>query len=115
MKCGRNQLGMSLTLLKQLNSAPINFVEIAGRPYYFSRIVRDELQRFFNTSEFVRTDSLMQQDWLKWSDLKPQSPEALEISRKNLMMFNYYSGAGGSRGIVWSPVRKKIIRVWKSS
>jgi hypothetical protein len=80
-----------------------------------ARTVREELQRFFNTSEFVHTDSLLQQDWLKWADLKPQSPEALEISHKNLTMFNYYTGAGGSRGIVWSPVRKRIIRVWKSN
>jgi hypothetical protein len=78
------------------------------------RIVREELSRLLNPSEFVQTDSLVQQDWRQWADLKPKSPEAAEIMKRNLLMFNFYKGAAGSEGIVWSPTRKMFIKVWKS-
>ncbi len=78
------------------------------------RIVHEELSRLLDPSEFVPTDSLTQQDWRIWADLKPKSPEAAEIMKENLPMFNFYTGAGGSEGIVWSPTRKMFIKVWKS-
>lgn len=78
------------------------------------RIVRDELEKFFGESQFVRTDSILEHDWLTWKDLDPQSIEAQEIIRMNGLMFNYYTGSRGSRGLVWSPTRKRLIRAWHS-
>jgi hypothetical protein len=79
------------------------------------RIVREELEKVLSNSQFVRTDSLTQHDWGSWDELKPKSLEMSEIMKRNELMFNYYTGATGSRGIVWSPSRKKFIRAWRTS
>jgi len=79
------------------------------------RIVREELSRLMEQSSFVQTDSLLQQDWKTWADLKPKSAETQDIIKRNELMFNYYKGERGSLGIVWSPMRRSFVQVWKSA
>ena len=78
------------------------------------RIVRTELDRFLTPGAFVHTDSLLQQDWSKWGDVKPKSPEMSEIIRAEELMFNYYAGDRGSKGIAWLASKRKFVIVWKS-
>lgn len=78
------------------------------------RMVHDEMESFLDLNQFIHTDSILMHDWVEWADLDPKSLEAQEIVKANGLMFNYYRGIGGSRGLAWSPIRKKIITVWQS-
>ena len=78
------------------------------------RLVRTELDRFFSSGSFVRTDSLMYQPWPHWDELQPSSPEMPSLTRSGETMFNFYEGARGSKGIVWLPSEKKFVVVWNS-
>jgi len=78
------------------------------------RIVREELDRLLSPAAFVHTDSLPYHDWAQWVDVKPKSPEMAEIVHAGELMFNYYAGDRGSRGIAWLPSKKKFVIVWKS-
>lgn len=78
------------------------------------RIVRDELSKFFDNSQFVRTDSIFDHNWKPWVTIDPKTVEAQDITKMSGVLFNYYAGSGGSKGIVWSPAKKKIVEFWKS-
>ena len=77
-------------------------------------IVRTELGKFFDQTQFVRTDSIFEHTWKPWLTVDPKSVEGAEIAKMNGLLFNYYAGSRGSKGLVWSPVRKKYIELWKS-
>src|SRR5581483_3342151 len=77
-------------------------------------IVRTELNRFFLPSAFVHTDSLAYQDWSHWQDVQPKSSAMVELMRSGELMFNYYVGDRGSKGIAWLPSKKGFVIVWKS-
>ena len=78
------------------------------------RMVRTELDHFLTTAAFVRTDSLQEHDWLHWADVTPGSAEMAELTHSGGLMFNYYSGVNGSRGIAWLPSRHAFVVVWHS-
>jgi hypothetical protein len=78
------------------------------------KIVRTELNKFFDQSQFVRTDSILEHNWRSWVTIDPKSVEALEIAKMNGLLFNYYAGSSGSKGVVYSPIKKKLIEFWKS-
>ena len=78
------------------------------------RMVRTELDRFLTPGSFVHTDSLLQHDWSKWVDVKPKSPEMVEIVHSSELMFNYYAGDRGAKGIAWLASKRKFVTVWKS-
>ena len=78
------------------------------------RLIRTELDHFFSPGAFVKTDSLLDHDWSKWADVAPQTTEMGEIVHSGELMFNYYSGDRGSKGIVWLPSKHKFVVVWKS-
>jgi hypothetical protein len=78
------------------------------------RMVRTELDRFLSIGSFVHTDSLLQHDWSKWVDVKPKSPEMAEIVHSGELMFNYFAGDRGSKGIAWLASKRKFVTVWKS-
>lgn len=77
-------------------------------------LIRSELDHFLAPAAFVHTDSLLQRDWSHWSDVKPNSPEMAELVASGELMFNYYAGDRGSRGIAWLKSKKKFVEVWKS-
>lgn len=77
-------------------------------------VVREELKKILLPSRFVRTDSLPQHSWNRWVDFKPGTPSAADIVKRNELMFNYYTGSEGSRGIAWDATKGKFIRVWQS-
>jgi hypothetical protein len=78
------------------------------------KIVRTELGKFFDQSQFVRTDSIFEHNWKPWITVDPKSTEGQDIAKMNGLLFNYYAGSRGSKGIVWSPTRKKFVEFWKS-
>lgn len=79
-----------------------------------TKIVRTELGKFFDESQFVRTDSIFEHNWKPWLLVDPKSAEGQEITKMNGLLFNYYAGSRGSKGIVWSPTKKKFVELWKS-
>lgn len=78
------------------------------------RVVRTELDQFLAPGAFVHTDSLEQRGWQKWADVQPKSAEMAELEGSNGLMFNYYTGDRGSKGIAWLKSQKKFVVVWKS-
>lgn len=78
------------------------------------QIIRTELDRFFQPGAFVHTDSLAHQDWSHWVGIQPKSSAMAELMHTGGLMFNYYTGADGSKGIAWVPSMKKFVEVWKS-
>jgi hypothetical protein len=76
------------------------------------RLIRAELDRFFSSSAFVHTDSLMYRQWPHWGEVQPQSPEMTALIRSGETMFDFYEGALGSKGIVWLPSANKFVVVW---
>ncbi|GEM_PF-2143678 len=78
------------------------------------RMVRTELDRFLSPGAFVHTDSLLYHDWLHWVDIPPKSAEMAEIVHTGELMFNYYAGDRGSKGLAWLPTQKRFAIVWHS-
>jgi hypothetical protein len=78
------------------------------------QIVRSELDRFLTPGAFAHTDSLLDQGVGHWLVLQPKSPELTEIISSRELMFNYYVGNRGSKGIAWLPSQKKFVVVWKN-
>ncbi|HEY3875269.1 MAG TPA: hypothetical protein VGM92_07310, partial [Candidatus Kapabacteria bacterium] len=78
------------------------------------QIIRAELDRFFQPGSFVHTDSLAYQDWSHWADVQPKSPAMAELMHTGGLMFNYYAGDKGSKGIAWFASSRKFIDVWRS-
>lgn len=79
-----------------------------------TKIVRTELGKFFDQSQFVRTDSIFEHNWQAWITIDPKTPEAQDITKMNGLLFNYYAGSRGSKGIVWSPTKKQFVDFWRS-
>jgi hypothetical protein len=79
-----------------------------------TKIVRTELGKFFDASQFVMTDSIFEHNWKPWVTIDPKTTEGQEITKMNGLLFNYYAGSRGSKGIVWSPIKKKFVDFWRS-
>ncbi len=78
------------------------------------RLLHFELERFLNPSEFVTADSILNHAWGTWGEYSPNAEDASELLPRDAIVFNYYSGVLGTKGIAWSPARKRFITVWKT-
>ncbi|MDP4198842.1 MAG: hypothetical protein Q8922_02610 [Bacteroidota bacterium] len=78
------------------------------------RMVRAELDQFLAPGAFVHTDSLENRGWSKWAEVNPKSAELAELQNADELMFNYYAGDRGSKGIAWLKSKKKFVVVWKN-
>jgi len=79
------------------------------------KVLREELERFFNGSQFMNVDSLEHRKLGSWAEFKPGSPQATAMSKAKVTVFNYYSPTTGPKGIAWDVTKKKFVKVWQGS
>jgi hypothetical protein len=73
------------------------------------RIIHLEVDRFFDPAAFLPADSITS------SKFGPLAiPEADLRKYKGEMMFSYYVGDRGSKGLLWIPGRRQFVVIWKS-